>query len=65
MNKVCCFIGHREISVTEELKSKLKDIIENLINKENFGIFFFGGFGEFDDLCHEVVTALKKQIFFC
>ena len=27
--KTCCFFGHRTINETEELKSKLKEIIEN------------------------------------
>lgn len=60
--KTCSFFGHREIIVTKELKQKLIDIIENLITKENFVIFFFGGFGEFDNLCHEIVTKLKTNI---
>lgn len=34
-NKVCCFIGHRRIDLTKELKEKTKNVIENLIiNKE-------------------------------
>lgn len=62
--KTCSFFGHREIIVTKELKQKLRDIIENLITKENFVIFFFGGFGEFDNLCHEIVTKLKNKYSF-
>ncbi len=64
MYKVCSFFGHREICITEELKNKLRDVIESLITKENFGIFFFGGFGKFDDLCHEIVTELKNKYSF-
>ena len=62
--KTCSFFGHREISVTKELKQKLRVIIENLITFENFVIFFFGGFGEFDNLCHEIVTELKNKYSF-
>lgn len=31
----CCFIGHRKINETEELKQKLTEVIENLIVNEN------------------------------
>ena len=32
---VCSFFGHRKISVTEELKVKVKETIKNLINSSN------------------------------
>ena len=35
----CCFIGHRTINETEELKSKLIEIIEKLIVDENVDTF--------------------------
>ena len=59
--KTCCFFGHRKIDKTEELKNKLRGIIENLIANEKVETFFFGSKSEFDDLCHQVVTELKEK----
>lgn len=62
MNKnTCCFLGHREINETEELKLKLIDIIEKLIMVEKVEIFLFGSKSRFDILCLELVTALKEK----
>ena len=43
----CCFIGHRMINETEELKSKLIEIIEKLIVDENIDTFLFGSKSRF------------------
>ena len=40
--KTCCFFGHRTINETEELKSKLIEIIEKLIVDERVDTFLFG-----------------------
>lgn len=58
-DKVCCFLGHRKIDETEELKNNLCGIIENLIVNEKIDTFLFGNKSEFDDLCHKIVTDLK------
>ncbi len=55
----CSFFGHREIEITEELKIRLKKVIENLIVKHNVSIFLFGS--NFNDLCHKIVTELKGK----
>ena len=60
-DKVCSFFGHRKIEITEELKQKVKDIIEDLIVKENVLTFLFGSRSDFDYLCHLVVTELKEK----
>ncbi len=57
----CCFIGHRTIIETEELKNKLTEIIEGLITNENTDTFFFGSKSRFNDLCLEIVTGLKEK----
>ena len=57
----CCFIGHRKINETEELKQKLTEVIENLIVHENVDTFLFGSKSEFNDLCRYTVTELKKK----
>lgn len=57
----CCFFGHREINETEELKSKLNNIIENLITQENIDTFLFGSKSRFNSLCHELVNKIKQK----
>ncbi len=52
----CCFIGHRTINETEELKTKLNDIIEKLIVESNVDTFLFGSKSQFNSLCLELVT---------
>lgn len=60
-NRVCCFIGHREINETEELKQQLYSVIENLILKEKVDTFLFGSKSRFNSLCHEQVTKIKEK----
>ena len=58
--KSCSVFGHSEIDINEDLKNRLWNKFESLI-KENFGKFYFGGFGAFDELCWEIVTKLKEK----
>jgi uncharacterized phage-like protein YoqJ len=59
--KTCCFFGHRKINETEELKSKLVKIIENLIVNEKVDTFLFGSKSRFNSLCLELVTKTKEK----
>ena len=59
--KSCSVFGHSKIEITENLKERLTLTFENLIAKENVKYFHFGGFGEFDDLCHSIITELKNE----
>lgn len=59
--KTCCFFGHRKINETEELKSKLKEIIEKLIVDEKVNTFLFGSKSRFNSLCLELVTKIKEK----
>ena len=59
----CCFIGHRTIDETEELKSRLKEIIEKLIIDEKVDTFLFGSKSRFNSLCREIVTEICMLIF--
>ena len=61
LENTCCFIGHREIIVTDELKEKLHMIIERLITEESIDTFLFGSKSQFDDLCYDIVTEIKKK----
>ena len=57
----CCFIGHRTINETEELKLMLCDIIEKLIVENSVDTFLFGSKSRFNKLCHELVTKIKEK----
>ena len=57
----CCFFGHRKIDKMPELIERLTKEIEVLISEKDVVIFYFGSKSEFDDLCHKVVTELKKK----
>lgn len=56
--------------MTNELEKRLKDTIIDLIENKDIGVFYFGGHGDFDDLCYKVVSSLMrkypfiKRIFF-
>ena len=56
--KSCCFIGHRKIIETNELKQRLQKTIENLIKEKQVRTFIFGSRSEFDFLCHQIVSNL-------
>lgn len=60
-NKVCCFIGHRKINKSSELKDNLLNKIEDLIANNNVNRFLFGSKSQFDDYCYEIVTELKEK----
>ena len=59
--KTCCFIGHRTINETEELKMRLTEEIERLITEEDVDTFLFGSKSRFNALCLELVTELKEK----
>ena len=59
--KTCCFLGHRKITETDNMKLKLYEILERLITDENAGTFLFGSKSEFDTLCLKTVSKLKEK----
>ncbi len=58
---VCCFIGHRTIIETDEMKKRLLNEIEMLIKDKNVDTFLFGSKSQFDSLCLDLVTRLKEK----
>lgn len=60
-NHTCCFIGHRTVNETDELRTKLTETIERLISDENVDTFLFGSKSRFDSLCLEIVSNLKEK----
>ncbi|MBR3884983.1 MAG: DUF1273 family protein [Clostridia bacterium] len=72
IHKSCCFIGHRKIIETKELKQRLKNTLENLIKEKQVRTFIFGSRSEFDFLCHTIVSNLmniyptiKRVVYTC
>ena len=55
-----CFVGHRKIELTEQLRKALHDTTLMLIDK-GATTFLFGSKSEFDNLAWEVVSNLQKQ----
>ena len=64
MSKICSFFGHRKINESNDLYNKVYNIIIDLVEKEGVDTFYFGGFGEFDDLCYAIVSKLKEKYCF-
>jgi hypothetical protein len=60
-NLVCCFIGHRKINKTEDLKIRLWDLIENLIINKNVTTFLLGSKSEFNELCVNLLIQAKEK----
>ena len=60
MKHSVCFIGHRKINNTDELKHRLICVLSELIES---GIvnFIFGDNSEFNDLCYKIVSDLKQK----
>lgn len=60
-DKKCCFFGHRSIKETDNLKSSLQSIVEELIVKKGVKTFYFGSKSSFNDLCLDIVSGLKEK----
>ncbi len=58
---VCCFVGHRQIEVSEELIDRLSSIIEDLVLVRNVDTFIFGSKSLFNSLCYEQVNKIKEK----
>lgn len=59
--QTCCFIGHRKIEETSELKINLSKTIKKLITENKVDTFLFGSKSQFNNLCWEIVTQLKEK----
>ena len=55
-----CFIGHRRVNVTDELRSALRALLLELI-REGATEFLFGDHSQFNDLCYDAVTELRQD----
>ena len=58
--KTCCFTGHRDLCITDQLKERLISEIERLIQN---GVLYFGcgGASGFDMLAAQTVVDCKRK----
>ena len=59
-NIITSFFGHREIDASDELVISTRQEIQRVISL-GCRTFYFGGYGEFDALCYNIVTQIKKD----
>ena len=60
-DRAVTIFGHSEILQDDKnLAKNIENNLTNLIENFDVGIVYFGGFGEFDDLCYDVVTYLRN-----
>lgn len=57
---VACFIGHRTITVTNELCERIRTTVLALIDNQGADTFLFGSRSQFDELCLKIVTEIKE-----
>ena len=53
-------VGHRKVQNKEELVGRIYDTLTDLVENQGVDTFMFGGKGEFDRLCFDVATEIKK-----
>ncbi len=61
LTHTCCFLGHREICETQELRIQLYQMIEMLITEKMVDTFLFGSKSYFNTLCYKLVTKFKEK----
>ena len=58
---VVTFIGHRKLQADGSFRARLKELVLSLVDDRGADVFLFGSKSEFDDLCLEVVSEIKKE----
>lgn len=58
-NNCCTFLGHKDCPFS--IKSKLYDILEDLIKNKNVTTFYIGNNGNFDKIVLTVLSDLKNK----
>lgn len=57
---ICSFFGHRNVEITQELYATTATEIWKSV-RLGCRFFYFGGFGDFDSLCYQIVTEIKTE----
>lgn len=53
MQKICTFIGNKDVYLDVSALSSLKNLIIKLINENSVNIFYCGNYGNFDRYCEK------------
>lgn len=61
IHKSCVFLGHRTVDCNDDLRQKVKDVVENLIVHKGVTKFLFGSRSDFVTFCLDIVTELKAN----
>ena len=56
---VCTFFGHRECS--DSIKTKLREVLIDLITNHNVDMFYVGNQGQFDAIVRGALRELKEE----
>ena len=59
MQKICTFIGNKDVYLDVSALSSLKNLIIKLINENSVNIFYCGNYGNFDRYCEKILRDLK------
>ena len=57
---ICSFFGHRDIELSENLYATTTAEIMRSVAL-GCHVFYFGGYGDFDALCYQIVTKIKAE----
>ena len=60
----CSIIGHRKLELNNSALKKLESTICNLITNHGITDFLFGSKSDFNQLCYDIITNLKKNYSF-
>ena len=60
MNKICSFIGHKDLFITELLLENIRNTLIDLIENKNIKDFYCGGYGNFDNTIASLLKELKS-----
>ncbi len=55
-----CFFGHSSFFEREEIRVRLELILKDYVSQSECE-FFFGGYGNFDDMAYSVVAGLRSD----
>lgn len=61
MTNYCSFFGHRDFSIDEDMKTRIKSEIKWAIHECDITDFLLGGYGKFDYACTAILREIKTE----
>ncbi|MBR2460730.1 MAG: hypothetical protein IKB34_05840 [Clostridia bacterium] len=58
---IITFIGHGTLRINSDLSKKIVTTLKSNIEREERIIFYFGGYGDFDNHCASICRKIKKE----